>query len=173
MRDLVDLPLRLVHQVARRAREREDLVLGLAQRRQQAAQLRPVADDLRVVARVAGGRDAGRQAVDVGGAADLVEHPLALELGGDGQRVDRLGAVLQCEHGLEDLLVLREVEILRPQPDVDLDFVEHALGDEDCTENRDLGLEALRRHPVGRAVLVQRRYDCHGCVSRTGRASRR
>ena len=113
------------------------------------------------IARVAGGRDAGRQAVDVGGAADLVEHPLALELGGDGQRVDRLGAVLQREHGLEDLLVLREVEILRAQADVDLDLVEHALGDEDGAQHRDLGLEVLQREPVGSAVLVERRYDCH------------
>ena len=152
----VELGLGLLEQLLRLAREPEDLLLDAAHGVEQAAQHRVLPDDPRVVPRVCRGGHQVGQRVDVLAPADLLELPGALELVAYREHVDRLGLrlVLQAEHRVEDQPVARAVEVLMPQPDVDLDPVERLLGEQDRAENRDLRLLVLRR-PLARGLRLR------------------
>src|SRR5690606_9945235 len=71
-------------------------------------------DDLCVVAGVERGGHGGDQRVQVGGTADAFQLAATLQLGGDGDRIDRLAPPVQVEDGLVDGLVSGPVEVVGP-----------------------------------------------------------
>src|SRR5205807_5527557 len=77
----------------------------------QPAKRRGVADDARMVAGVARGRDDRRQLVDPDLAADAFELAAAFEFVDERDRVDRLAAAVQVERRPVDLGVALSVEI--------------------------------------------------------------
>ena len=82
----------------------------------------------------------------------------------DGDDVDRLAALEQLEHRLEDLAVRLAVEVRGPQELGDLD--DRVAVDEDRAEHRLLGLEALGRQAIDHGHLEDGgglcHLECHG-----------
>ena len=145
--DLEDLGLRLVDDVV-------DLALaGVADLHDagagvdQAAQDRLLAHDLGVVARVGGDRHVGREGVEVRRAADALELAASLQLGGDGDHVDRLAAAVEVDDRVVDRLVGWAVVVGAAQHLGDLGA--GVLADQHRAEHRLLGSHVLR----GRAVV--------------------
>ena len=93
--DVEEQLLGLLDQLLRLALARVDRLLDPLRGAEQAPQHRVLLDDLRVVAGVAGDRRARGERRDGLAAADLLELVLAAQELGDGQRVDRLGAVVE------------------------------------------------------------------------------
>ena len=113
MGDLEDRALGHVDEVARERLVAVDLRLDLVGRVQQPAQHRVLADDPRVLAHVADGRDRARQQLDRGRAADALQVARLLEVLDERQRVDRLALRVQVEHRLVDAPVALAVEVVR------------------------------------------------------------
>ena len=89
-----------------------DRLLDPLRGREQAAQQRVLLDDLRVVAGVAGGRDGRGELGDGVLAAGLRELAVLGEELGDGERVDRLAALVEALDRAEDDPVALAVEVL-------------------------------------------------------------
>ncbi len=106
--------------------------------------------DLGVELGVGRDRDVGGQGVQVGGAADLGQLAAALQLGGDGDHVDRLAATEQVDDRVVDDLVAGAVEVGAAQHLGDLG--DRVLGDQHRAEHRLLGGHVLRRGAVARAT---------------------
>ena len=87
-------------------------------------------------------------------AAGLLELALLREQLGDGERVDRLAALVEALDRAEDEPVALAVEVLVGEPDVEDHRVHRRLGDHQRAEHRLLGLEVL-----GRDVCF---CGCHG-----------
>ena len=102
--DLEQRRLGALDQLARLAAVGEHLGLDLARGVEDAAHQRVVADDAGVVEDGADGGHDGRQRVDVGLAAGLLELALAAQVVADGERVDGLGLrlLLEADHRPED-----------------------------------------------------------------------
>jgi hypothetical protein len=176
--DVVDLGLGPVHHLVdvaaltggRAVAELDDPGAGL----DQAAERRPLGDDLRVEAGVGGGRHRGDQRVQVGRAADPHQLPGAGQLGRDGDGVGRLAAAVEIEDRVVEHLVGGPVEVAGAQH---LHHVgDRVLGQQHAAEHRLLGLQVLRRLPVelrllaGHAELVRDRHPCPShplCPART------
>ncbi len=109
--DLVDLGLRLVHHVVDLALAGVADLHDLGARVDQPAQDRLLPDDLGVVAGVRGDRDVRRERVEVRRAPDALQLAAALELGGDGDHVDRLAAAVEVDDRVVDRLVGGPVEV--------------------------------------------------------------
>ena len=117
----------------------------------QPAQHRPLADDLRVVGRVGGGRHARHQRVQVARPADPGQVAGVGQRRRHGDRVRRLAATVEVEDHLEDPGVGRPVEVGRAQQ---LDHVgDGVLGQQHAAEHRLLGGHVLRRRPVELPVV--------------------
>jgi len=111
-----------------------------------------VADDAGVGAGVAGGGDPAGELVDREAAAGALEHAVLGELVGDGERVDRLMALVQGEHRLVDEGVLVAVEVLGVEVFLERDRLQGLLSSEqDRAEHAALGLEVVRRNKSGGA----------------------
>ena len=81
----------------------------------QPAQQRLLRDDLRVVARVGGGRHRGDQGVHIRRPTDPAQQPAAVQLGGHRHRVGRFPAPVQVQDGVVDVLVCGPIEVTGPQ----------------------------------------------------------
>ena len=124
---------------------RMDRLLDLLGRAEQAPQQRVLLDDPRVVAGVAGGRDLVGEALDLGAATGGVELAGLREELGDGERVDRLVALIEGLDRLVDEPVALAVEVVTVQADVGEDGVQRRRGDHHRAEDRALGVEVLGR----------------------------
>ena len=112
----------------------------------QAAADRLLGDDLGVVAGIRSRRHRLDQGVQIRGAADPVEHPAAVQLGGDAHRVSRLALAVELGGDLEDRRVSRPVEIGDPHH---LDDVSNRVfGQQHSAEHALLGGDILRRRAV-------------------------
>ena len=78
-----------------------------------------------------------------------LELALLLEQLRDGERVDRLAALVEALDRAEDEPVALAVEVLVGEPDVEDDRVHRPLGDHQGAEHRLLGLEVLRGDVCG------------------------
>ena len=91
-----------------------------------------------------------RQAVDerrdVGGPADFVELSRAGELFLERDEVDRVPALAELDHLLEDPPVRVAIEIARAENLGRL--VERFVMDQDGAEHRPLGFEVVRERPI-------------------------
>ena len=147
--DLKQHPLRVLGQLHRLVLAVVDGRLDPLRGLQQAAQERVLLDDARVVAGVAGDRDGRGEVRDDFAAADLLELALLCEELGNGERVDRLAALVEPFDRVEDLPVALAVEVLLGQPDVEDHRVHRDLGDHQGAEHRLLCLEVLGRYVGG------------------------
>jgi hypothetical protein len=161
--DLVDRLLRAVDDVVDVATGPGGAVTELDDARarlDQAAQDRPLPDDVGVVAGV--GRRGHRrdERVQVRRAADPGERARAGELRRDRDRIGRLTPTVEVDHRVVDRLVGGPVEVARPQ---DLDDVgDRVLAEEHAAEDALLRHEVLRRRPVGvdpAALATRHRHD--------------
>ena len=157
------MPLGVLDQLVRLARRSATRASMSVRDAEQPAQRGLVLDDLRVVARVAGGRHDRRQLVHVGLAAGLLELAALLELGADGERVDRLVLVVEREdrrvdrRGATRGRSRRAAAAPRPAPS------RSPPGDQHRPEHGLLGLEVLRRdRPVAAGVRGYRQGAAHG-----------
>jgi hypothetical protein len=116
----------------------------------EAAQDRPLADDLGVVAGVRRGRHTGDEGVDVRGPTDAGELSPLLQLGRQRHRVGRLAAPVQVEDRVVDGLVGGPVEVCSVQQ---LDDVgDGVLAQQHRPEHGLLGGDVLRRRAVERGT---------------------
>ncbi len=106
-------------------------------------------DDVGVVLDVGGHGHHVHQAGEVGDAPHLVQNPVAAQLLREGDGVDGLVGVVQVPHGLEDGLVRRDVEVLRP--DAIHDLVGGVLGEQHRSQDRLLRLARVGWDPRGGA----------------------
>ncbi len=132
----------------------EHALLDLIRALQQAPQQRVLAHDLRVAARVAGGRHDAGELVDGRRAADLLELAHLAQAVGDRQHVHRLAVVVQREHRLVDRAVALAIEVLRAQPLFDHQRIQRAVGQQDRAEHRLLGVEVVRRRDHARRLAA-------------------
>ena len=144
-RDLQHRLLGLLHQLPRGGLVAEHALLDLVRARQQAAQQRVLAHDLRVAARVARGRHHPRELVHGRESADLLELAGLAQALDDRQHVHRLALLVEREHRLVDQPVAIAVEVLRAQPLLDHERIHRVVGEQDRAEHRLLGLEIVRR----------------------------
>ena len=105
----------------------ERLLLDLVAGVEQGAAGGEVADDAGVGAGVAGGGDPAGELVDREAAAGPLEHAVLGQLVGDGERVDRLVALVQREHRLVDEGVLFAVEVLGLEAFLERDRLQRLL----------------------------------------------
>ena len=114
----------------------------------EAAQQRVLLHDGGVVAGVGDGRGVGLQRDEHRGVPYGVEQPRALELVGDGHRVDRLSPLHEGPYGTEDVAVGRLVEVSgRALLD---GHRRRVVGEQHGTEEGLLGLEVVRGDPAVR-----------------------
>jgi hypothetical protein len=121
-----------------------DRLLDRLRRGQQATHERVLLDDPRVVAGVAGRRDGrGKRRHRVLAAGGL-ELAVLRQVLGDGQRVDRVGALVQSADRPEHRPVAVAVEILLLEVGLEQDGLHRRLRDHHRAEHRLLGLDVLR-----------------------------
>ncbi len=125
---------------------------------QQPPQQRVLAHDLRVAARVAGGRHHAGELVDSRLAARVLELARLAQAVGDGQHVDRLALVVEREHRRVDRAVALAVEVLGAQALLDHERVQRAVRQQDRAEHRLLGLDVVRRGDHARGGARRRRW---------------
>ena len=112
----------------------------------QPTQDRLLAHDVGVVGGVRGDRDARRERVEVRRATDAHQLTAPLQLGGGGDRVDRLASTVEVDHHVEDRLVGGSVEVTAADR---LDDVgDRVLGQQHRTQHALLGVVVLRRGAV-------------------------
>ena len=177
LRDLVDLLLGHVEQLARVARPVVAELRDLGADADQAAQHRHLAHDLGVAPGVRDDGDGLGQREHGGPAADLLERAALIEPVADGDLVDGLGALIEVEHRGEDLAVPAAVEVLGLQ---DLGGLRDGrLGEQHRAEHRLLGVEVLRRQtpcgilPLGHADWSSPLHGAHLSRAVARRAVRR
>ena len=141
--DREDRPLRLVEEQVRLLLRLVRLGQDLVGRVDQAAERRLLLDDLRVVLDVGRARHAVGQRRDVGRPADLVELAAARQLLLERDEIDRVAALAERDHLLEDAAVRVAEEVAR----VDQlgGVVERLVVDQDRAEHGLLGLEIVRK----------------------------
>ena len=120
----------------------EDLV----RREDQVAERRLLLDDLRVVLDVGRARHAVDERRDVGRAAHFLEVAGALELLLERDEIDRLAALRQIEHAIEDAAMRVAKERLRI--DHRRRDVEGVVVDQDRAEHRSLRFEVVRKRAL-------------------------
>ena len=152
--DLEDRALGHVDEVARERLVAVHARLDFVRRAQQAPEHRVVADDARVLADVADGRDGPGEQVDRRAAADGVEVARLLEVLDERERVDRLAERVQVEHRLVHAPVALPVEVVRVQPLVDDQGRERGVRQQHRSEDGLLGLEVLRRGGGGAVAVI-------------------
>ena len=113
--DLEDALFRAVHDVLDFVGALVGGARDLRRSRDQRAKLRLLMHDTRVVMHVRRRRHGVRDQGQRGDAADLRELVRLLELLGQGHEVDRLRALLEFHHGLEDQPMRLAVEVVRRQ----------------------------------------------------------
>jgi hypothetical protein len=119
----------------------------LAAREDEAAQRRGLADDLRVVAGVGGGRHEPGELVEPDAPADVLQLAALLELVRERDRVDRLVLAVELERRAVDLRVRLAVEVARVE---DLaDGGDRVRRQHHRAEDGLLGFEILRRDGAG------------------------
>ena len=155
LRDLKDEPLGLVEEgidvVALLVALADDLGRGADQVPEQSL----LADDVGVGDDVGGRGRLLDERGEGGGAADLLERVAAPELLGEGQEIDRLGALEERHHRREDLAMAFLVEVRGAE---DFDRAGQTLSlQQEGAQHRSLGFEAVRRDP-GAQQLRERRH---------------
>ena len=98
--------------------------------------------------------DGGRGRLEVeqeAGTADVLQHPGAAELVGDGDRVGRLSGRDQRPDGVVDELVRRLVEVLRAEAHL-RDRGDGVGGQQQRPEERALRFDVVRRDTAGTAT---------------------
>ena len=125
-------------------RGREDAVRGV----NQVAESGLLLDDAGVVLDVCRARHAVGERRDVGRPADLLQLPCARQLLLERDQIDRVAALAQVHHLVEDAAVRVAEEVAR----VDQlgGVVERVVVDEDRAENGFLGFEIVRKRAIGR-----------------------
>ena len=171
-KELLDLGEAVLDQIAHRDEagldaivgDREDRALGfvenqvgvlvgfvgvgenLVRREDQRPQRRLLLDDLRVVLDVGRARHAVDERGDVRGAADFVELAGALELLFERDQIDRLAALRQRDHAVEDAAMRVAKERLRV--DDRRGDVEGFVVDQDRAEHGAFGVEIVRERAL-------------------------
>jgi hypothetical protein len=145
--DLVDPLLGLIGDPLRLLGGRERHLHDVAGRRDQPTEQRRLGDDPGVGARSGRRRHPFDELGDVEVAPHVLEERAPLQLLDGRDRIDGIAPAVDLPERVEDLRVRRGVEIGRPH---DLDDVGDGLGREHHRpEDRLLGLEVVRRDPIG------------------------
>ena len=147
LRDLEDGFLRLVQDqvrvLLRLVRRRQDLVGGVNQVPEGGLLL----DDARVVLDVGGARHAVGERRDVGGPADFVQLARPRQFVLQRDQIDRVAALAEYDHLLEDAAVRVAEEI--PRVDQLRGVIERLVVDQDRAEHGLLRVERMRQRTVG------------------------